>query len=125
MARLASIQIVNQGLNEFGTSFASIAEAGDTAGMDDLELSMVGQVLTFEGLGIVSINSRYKAGTITCTIKPTPNMILYIGWLMTRLPSYATVTWRDGWPHVHCPPRDDRDHEDGPAPLVPGQCVPA
>lgn len=126
MARLGVyLRIVTEGLEEAQASLRSIAEGTCNAGLDDIGLEMVNGTLVHQGMTLTNVTSRFEAGLVIVTLKPTSSMILYVSSLMTRLPARATVTWRSGWPHLHCPPRDDRDAESGPPPLVPGQLEPA
>lgn len=126
MARLvAELRLEWQGLDGCITSMQTIAEAMDNACLDDVELVCTSEGFTFNGLLITTIKFDHGGNPILATVKPTASMILFIGWLMTQLPSTARVTWADGWPHVYCPPNDDRDHEDDPTPLVPNELVPA
>ena len=126
MARLvAAITTEFDGLDRCVASMGAIAESADNAHVDLDDLGCDEGVVSFGGMKITTMSMHMADWTMTVHIKPAPAMILFIGWLMSKLPSYATVTWRDGWPHVYCPPRDDRDHEDDPTPLVPNELVPA
>lgn len=65
------------------------------------------------------------AMAVAISIAPTSAICLYSGWLLTKFPARARVRWVSGWPHIICPPNDEREHDEGPAPRVPGELVPA
>jgi hypothetical protein len=104
----------------------SIGEAAENACLDieDIDLNESGG-LAFQGMAITSMTVTWEKTCYVLRVKPAPAMFLFIGWLMANLPSSATLSWRNGWPHVYCPPNDDADFEDDPTPLVPNELVPA
>lgn len=118
MAR-GQIIFVVRGRDQLIESLMSIAEAAGNAHLDDLSIDWAGGVPLFEGMPIHDWLTYFEAGQAILRFRPAPGMILYIGWLMTKLPSRASVIWRDGWPIVHCPPHDDRDDEEPIEPLRP------
>jgi len=106
------------------TSFQSIAQAAANACLDLEGPDPNKDGIQIRGLKVVSTDICRRTTEFYLTWRPTSGMILYIAWLMTVLPQRASVAWRNGWPYVECPPRDDGEYEDAPAPLDPNLLVP-
>lgn len=119
------LAIERRGFDEFAASFRSIGEAASNGDMDDLGLDVISGDLCFEGMALTHLVTHRECTRVVVTVKPKAALILYVGWLLTQLPRRATVTWRGGWPHVHCPPSDARDPVDDPTPLRPEALQPA
>lgn len=127
MAKIESeLTFTVSGLEECEASFGSIGEALQNAHVDlEGDIESEGYEIRFRGVTIVHIQHTEAWPHFLLGLKPAAGMILFIGSLMAMLPSRATVTWRDGWPRVYCPPNDEREVEDDPTPLVPNELVPA
>ncbi len=124
MAQLvATLRLEWRGLDACMASFQSIAEAASNAYVDDIEIGGSGEGFLAMGMTIARIEIEMTRVAVLATVSPTASMILFIAAVMAKLPSTARVTWRDGWPHVTCPPNDDREGADDPAPLVPDALV--
>ncbi len=126
MARLG-IQIVSIGMAECRVFMTSLGEACTNAHFDEIcdHFDLTEGALMFDGMAITAMSAHFAGGVVEVTTKPTPAMLLFIGWLMTRLPARAHVVWRLGWPIIFCPPHDSRDDEGGPDPLTPQELVAA
>jgi len=112
-----------RGCDEMIDFFGSISASLSNAHTDHvhLDVSHPGQFISINDQAVIALTSiRGEPGVCGIQLKPTASMILFIGWLMTQLPSRATVTWRDGWPHVYCPPNDDREDDTIPHMPIPG-----
>lgn len=129
MAR-STIRLILLGAGGFGDFLASLCEAFSNAHIEDTDIDIfyceerngvIADGMLIAVFGIAEI----QADAILISLKPASSMVLFVGWLMTILPPRASVVWRDGWPHIHCPPNDDRDDGYDPMPLVPNELVPA
>lgn len=120
-------RVEHRGLDECLACFSSIAETAERARRDAelIEIECGEGIAKFQGMALSTIDAVTEGGTVTVTIKPTASIILFAGWFMSALPRRATVVWKDGWPLFHCPPNDDRDGEDEPAPMAPSELMPA
>jgi hypothetical protein len=122
MARLElTIDVV--GLEDCKASFASMYEAAENACLD-VEVGENGDGIICQGMTVVAVEMQSGCPT-KLTFRPTASMILFVGWLMTKLPVRASVAWRNGWPFFYCPPYDDADYADDPTPLIPNELEPA
>lgn len=124
MARLG-IKIERVGFDACLASVVSIGEALNNAHVDDciVDLRADREGMWFAGMLIARMSVSVESSCVVA-IRPTPSMILFAAWLMTRLPARASLRWVDGWPHIHCSPSDDRDgHEDTPGPHSPGNLM--
>lgn len=123
------IDIEYRDFDKCRASFQSFYESAVNADMEDcIEIEYQSYAVRWQGMALVRAEHPKQQPSKTAIImhfKPAPGMILFVGWLMTVLPSRAKATWQDGWPHVYCPPNDDRDYEDDPTPLVPNELIPA
>lgn len=115
------LRLETRGMADCELSLKSIREAACNAYLDDIPLDCADAALHFEGMAITEFRTWIDDCTAIVEIRPTASMILFIGWLMTQLPSRASVHWRNGWPFVHCPPNEDRDHKDSPMPRAPDE----
>jgi hypothetical protein len=126
MARIVTkLTCETQGLDQCKAAMRSIGDASHNAHLELSEMLDGGDDLVFQGMAILNWSTSWQGFHGILRVKPAPAMLLFIGALMAALPLRATVTWRDGWPFVYCPPNDDRDCEDDPTPLVPNELVPA
>lgn len=127
MARLITlITIEYRDQEKMLACFRGIFEALDNAHVEpEIELEIYPGGVRCNGTSVVWVCHENSGNSFVFRFKPAPGMILFVGWLMTILPSRARVIWRDGWPHIYCPPHDDRDAEVDPTPLVPNELVPA
>lgn len=107
-------------------SIAAALENGHAdLGDGEVELQTRNDGVYFGELRIVEIARLYGEEGVLLTLRPTASVSLFTGWLLTKLPSTARVRWIDGWPHLYCPPNDDREAEDDPAPIAPDLLVQA
>lgn len=123
MARMF-LHIRSEGFELYKESFRSIIEAATFAHLDDIGIELVGSYITFQSMRLVAWKTIWGGDELVARWHATPAMILFIAWLMTRLPARATVIWRDGWPFVSCPPCEDGEEEPEPLPLDPDLLVP-
>jgi hypothetical protein len=124
MARLvATITVEWRGLDLCTASFQSIGEACANAHFDYSPIEAGKDGFYFQGMKVAIMEIGDWGNPIAAFIKPAPALILFIGWLMNKLPSRASVVWRNGWPHVNCPSNDDRDAEPEPTFPIPPELV--
>lgn len=122
MARIFGVlEIQIRGVEECMASLGSISEACNNAHLDFGVVELVGPCLMVNGLTITYLKTASDSSSLTLIITPTGGMILFVGWLMTKLPPHATVKWRAGWPIVQCRPNEEGDFEFDPSPLHPDE----
>lgn len=123
-----TIQFRMIGFDELALTLASICEALANAYVEafDIEIDYCDrrQAITWNDMAVTSMDSGVDKENCRLVIRPTASMLLFIGYIMTLLPSRARVIWSNGWPIISCPPRDDRDVIDDPTPPVPNQLEP-
>lgn len=120
MRLVVDLVIEMRGLERLQASFSSIGEACDNAHLDlDGHVIEETGTMTFQGMRLVNMIQSFEDGRCVMTLQPAAGLVIFIGWLMTALPSRASVIWMEGWPFVKCPPNDDCDYEDDPTPSAP------
>ena len=120
MKIVINLMIEVRGMDRLQASFGSIGEACENAHLClDGHVNECNGTMAFQGMRLINMEQSFEEERCIVQISPAPAMMLFIGWLMTALPSRASVVWKNGWPFVKCPPNDDRDFEDDPTPSAP------